>query len=100
LLETKGNAAQKDVRMLQNQDHILQRLTAVFRDVLDLDGLELKLTTTANDVEGWDSLAHVRLMVATEQEFKVRLTTVEVSSLKNVGELVSAIAEKTTAKAS
>ena len=86
--------------MLQNQDHILQRLTAVFRDVLDLDDLELKLTTTANDVEGWDSLAHVRLTVATEQEFKVRLTTVEVSSLKNVGELVSAIAEKTTAKAS
>lgn len=82
------------------QDQILQRLTNVFREVLDLDDLVLKLTTVASDVEGWDSLAHVRLMVATEQEFQVRLTTVEVSSLKDVGELVSAIAEKTTAKAS
>ena len=77
-----------------DQQEILRRLTLVFRDVLDQDDLVLNRDTTARAVDGWDSLAHVRLMVATEAEFRIRLGTAEIESLKNVGDLVDSIASK------
>ena len=74
-----------------NHAEIHDSLTAVFRDVLDAPGLTLTDATTAKDVEGWDSIAHVSLIVAVEKAFRVRFTTKEVKALANVGDFIRLI---------
>jgi acyl carrier protein len=59
--------------------------------VFDDDSLEITPATTAEDVDRWDSLMHVTLMVNVEKTFNLRFTSREVASLKNVGELVALI---------
>ena len=66
-------------------------LQQIFRDLFDLDDLVLRDDMTAKDVKGWDSLNNVRLVVHIEKHFKIRFSTGEVVSLKNVGELVRLI---------
>jgi len=73
---------------------IKTRLQNVFRDVFDNEEMELFDEMTAEDVEEWDSLKHVQLMVASEQEFGVTFKTAEIMELKNVGELISLIQKK------
>jgi acyl carrier protein len=77
----------------------LGRLEAVFRDVLDDDDIVLSRSTTAADVPGWDSLAHVRLILAAEKTFAVKFSAAQVTKLKNVGDLVDLIQAKTGAGA-
>jgi acyl carrier protein len=72
----------------------LARITAVFRDVLDDDGLAVTRTTTAADVHGWDSLAHVRLILAVQKAFNVKFSAAQITKLKNVGELVDLVNQK------
>ncbi len=69
----------------------LVRLNEVFRDVFDDDELEIGRSTTAKDVEGWDSLMHVTLLINVEKAFGLRFTSPEVANLKSVGELVDLI---------
>jgi acyl carrier protein len=76
-------------------DDVLLRLNHIFRDVLDDDDLHLTPTTTATDVDEWDSLSHVRLMLTVEREFRIKLNAAEISGLKNVGELVTLIQTRT-----
>ena len=79
-----------------NEDDVWQRLTGVFRDVFDDDSIVIGPETTAKDIEGWDSLANIELLVAIEKSFsRVKFNTGEVASLRNVGELVAAIKRKT-----
>ena len=61
------------------------------RDSFDDDGIQLSRETTAADIEDWDSLEHINLMAAVESEFGIRLSMGEVSTMKNVGELVDII---------
>ena len=75
-------------------NEIKSRLESVFRDLFDNPRLTLTRETTAADVEDWDSLNHVNLIVAIEKVFKIRFTTAEVSGLENVGELMDLIAKK------
>ncbi len=75
-------------------DKIFERLNSVFRDFFDDEEIELEPETTADDIEDWDSLNHITLMAAVEDEFGIRLTMGEVSGLKNVGELAQAIEKK------
>ena len=70
---------------------IYQQLTQIFRDVLDNDDITLAAETTAADVPGWDSLAHINLILAIERHFKIRFASTEVGGLSDVGELVSLI---------
>lgn len=70
---------------------IYERLESIFLDVLDLDVVEIRDATTAGDVEGWDSVAHIRLLLAVEAEFGFCFDTAEVPRLRNVGDLVSRI---------
>jgi len=79
----------KDVRL---------ELTSVFRNVFDDESLVLRDDMTAKDVRGWDSLTHVDLMVAVEKHFRIKVTTREVVSMKNVGELVQLVERKRTAQ--
>jgi acyl carrier protein len=69
----------------------LSRLNQAFRDVFDDDDLEITRQTTAKDVEGWDSLMHVTLIVNVERVFGVKFTSAEIARLKNVGELADII---------
>ena len=70
------------------RDEILAKVTEVIQDQLDLDRLVLTPQSQASDVEGWDSLAHVRIMIALEQAFGVRFTTNQITSTENVGQLL------------
>lgn len=73
---------------------VMNRLTGVFQRAFDDETLRLTRGTTAQDVERWDSLMHINLIVAIEREFKVRFTTREISGLQNVGELIDIISGK------
>jgi acyl carrier protein len=73
---------------------IVERMQTVFRDVFDDDNLVLRSDLTAADVENWDSLAHINLILGIEREFKVRFTTAEVASLKNAGDLEVLVQKK------
>ena len=77
-----------------NRDQVYEELTTLFLDVLSLDALSLNDDTVASDVENWDSLNHVNLIVAIEHKFKVSFTTREVKKLKNVGEIVDLVISK------
>lgn len=71
------------------------RLEKVFRDVFDDEEIEITNEMTADDIEEWDSLTHVQLIVAVEEEFGCKFSTVEVMKLKNVGEFINLIDRKT-----
>ena len=73
---------------------IFEKLNEIFIDVLDLDECELTDETSANDIEEWDSLSHIQLIVAIEKAFKIKFTSLEIMRWKNVGEMVDMIASK------
>ena len=73
------------------QEEIYERLNAVFRDVFDDDQIEVCATTTSDDIEDWDSLEHINLVAAVEQEFGIKFTMAQVMGMKNVGEMVGII---------
>lgn len=73
---------------------ILSRMQSVFRDVFDDDSLTVTENTSAADIPDWDSLAHISLCVALEQEFKTRLNPVEMAALTDVGKLARVLAEQ------
>ncbi len=70
------------------------RLQDIFRDLFDDDDIVLTDATSAKDIDGWDSLANVKLIVRIEKAFKIRFGTGEIVGLSNVGELVSRIRKK------
>ena len=65
----------------------LARLNEVFRDVFEDDELSVTRQTTAKDIEGWDSLMHVTLLINVEKAFGVKFSSSEVANLKSVGDL-------------
>lgn len=73
---------------------ILAKLQEIYQDVLDNEDIELAEETTAEDIEEWDSLTHVQLVVAIEKDFKIKFNSKEILSWRNVGDLVNCIAEK------
>lgn len=76
-----------------NQREVYTKLEEIFEDVFD-ERISLSESTTADDVEDWDSLTHITLMAAVEQEFGIKFSMKEVSSMKNVGEMVSIIVSR------
>ena len=76
------------------QEDILSKVQNIFRDVLDEENISLTSQTTANDIEEWDSLSHIQLVVAIEKSFKIEFTSKEILSWKNVGEMVETIHAK------
>ncbi len=75
-------------------DHIYRQLDEIFRDVFDDDSITLTPETTASDIEGWDSVAHVDLIVSIETRMKIKFKTSELGNLHNVGQLVGIIEYK------
>ncbi len=80
--------------MALNERDIYNRLNEVFRDVFDDDSITVNASTTADDIEDWDSMEHINLIGAVEDEFGVRFKMGEVSGMKNVGEMAQIIAAR------
>jgi acyl carrier protein len=76
------------------KDEIKSKITQIFRDVLDDTTIELHRETTADDIEGWDSLAHISIIVAAEKEFKIKFDLYELKRLHTVGELLDLVEMK------
>lgn len=76
------------------RNEMLKQITEIFIDVLDNEDIVLEESTTASDVEDWDSLNHIQLVVAIEKHFKIRFTSKEIQSWNNVGEMMTCISEK------
>jgi acyl carrier protein len=77
------------------KDEITRRLQNVFHDVFDNDAITVTETTTAPDVDGWDSIANIRLMVSVEEAFRIRFDVGEYQEHRNVGDLIASIARRT-----
>ena len=92
------NAPSQGIFSPMSHEYIYSRLIGIFRDVFDDESLVPNPAMTAKDVAEWDSLNHVRLMVAIEKAFSVHFTTAEVSGLPDVGHLVDVIAAKLAAE--
>jgi acyl carrier protein len=75
-------------------EEIKNRITEVFKDVLDNESIELFRETTAKDIEEWDSLSHISIIVAIEKEFNIRFDLREIMQLKNIGEFIDLIEQK------
>ena len=73
---------------------ISQRLKSVILGELDLDDFDMSSTTAASSVPGWDSLSHVRIIVAVEAEYGIRFSTLELLRMKQVGDLQELIDRK------
>ena len=73
---------------------ILKTINEIFIEVLDDDTVVLTEETSANDVDEWDSLNHIQLVVAIEKRFKIRFASQEILSWKNVGEMVGSVHSK------
>ena len=73
------------------QEEIYERLNTVFREVFDDDEIVVSASTTADDIEDWDSLEHINLVAAVEQEFGIKFTMAQVLNMKDVGEMVGII---------
>lgn len=73
---------------------VLSVMTGVFRRVFEDDSINLVESTTAQDIEGWDSLMHINLIIEIEDEFDLKFTVDDISGLKNVGEMVAMVKRK------
>jgi acyl carrier protein len=72
----------------------IQQVRDIMMDVFELDQLSITETTTAHDIEQWNSLSHIRLMVAIERALKIRFSNAEIENLKDVGDLIRHIDAK------
>lgn len=75
------------------REEVYERLNQVFREVFDDNDIVLKDSTTADDIEDWDSFEHINLVVAVENEFSFKIPMGKVITMKNVGEMVDIILE-------
>ena len=73
------------------KEEIYEKLNNVFRDIFDDESIVVKPETTSKDIEDWDSLEHINLIVAIEHEFGMKFNMNEVTTMKNVGEMVDII---------
>ena len=81
-----------------DREKILKEINDIFIDVLDNEDIKLERSTTAKDIEEWDSLTHIQLVVGVEKHFKIRFNSAEINSWKNVGEMCDAIEKRSNAQ--
>ena len=77
-----------------DRNMIIEKLTEVFRDVFDDESIVINENTTSSDIEEWDSIEHINLIGAVEDEFSLTFKMKEVSGMKNVGEMIDIICER------
>ena len=79
---------------METMTQMIEQLLSIFRNVFDDDDLVINPSTTAQDIDGWDSLAHISLIVAIEKSFDLRFSTAEISDFENVGQMAELILRK------
>lgn len=77
-----------------NREGVFKEIILIFRDVFDDDELKVGEETNSQDIDDWDSLEHINLILAMQNQFKVKFDLDEVAELKNVGEMVDLIVKK------
>lgn len=77
-----------------SREEVFEQLHEIFHDVFDDDSIKLTEKTTADDVEDWDSLEHINLIVAVEEKFSIKFNMGEVTTMKDVGAMVDIILER------
>lgn len=75
------------------RNEVYEQLTEIFKDVFMEDDIQINDNTTANDIDGWDSLMHITLIGAIEDEFDIKFPMKDVVAMKNVGDMVNLIME-------
>lgn len=82
--------------MCHNMDkqNILEELQNIFVDVFDSEDLRINLETNASDIEGWDSLTHINLIAAIQEEYDIRFSMDDVTSMKSVNDMIETIMRK------
>lgn len=78
-----------------DEQQIYAQLEGIFQDVFDQDSIQLTPQLSAKDMDGWDSLTHIHLIITVERAFKVKFSTSEIGKLENVGDLVGLIKTRT-----
>ncbi|RYE19233.1 MAG: acyl carrier protein [Sphingobacteriales bacterium] len=76
------------------KQEVISQFDDIFRDQLDNDDITVNENTTAKDIEEWDSLSHVQLIVAIEKKFKVKFTSKEIQCWQNVGQMADTVVSK------
>ena len=76
------------------KEEIIKEINNIFIDVLDDEDIAISEATTSDDIDDWDSLNHIHLVVAIEKHFKLRFTSQEIKSWNNVGEMILNMQEK------
>ena len=71
-----------------NREEILEKLTEIFEEVFDEEGIVITEETTADDIDDWDSLTHITLISAVEEEFDMKFAMKDVIGMKNIGEMI------------
>ena len=79
---------------MTQQAEITNRLANVFREVFDDEEITLTPAMTADDIDDWDSMTHIRLVLSVEKEFGMKFSAAEIGALKNVGDFLKLIASK------
>ena len=80
-----------------DHESIKAEISEIFEDVMDLDDVALEDGTTADDIEEWDSLSHVRLIVAVERQYGVKFSNAEIDGLTKFGDIITLVLEKKAA---
>ena len=76
---------------------IIADLTKIMEKIFDVSDLKISMDTVATDVEDWDSLNHIQMVVAVEKHFKIKFSAAQIQNWKNVGEIIDSISSKLTA---
>ncbi len=76
------------------REQVFKDLEEIFRDTFDVEEIKLCDETTADDIEDWDSLEQINLIVAIEHKYNIKFNIAEVGELKNVGDMVDSILKK------
>jgi len=83
--------------MESNINDVIRQFSKIFAEVLDEDEIELSAETTADDIEEWDSLTHIQLIVAIEKHFDIKFKAMEIEQYRNVGDMCKGVSDKLAA---
>lgn len=78
------------------KEHILEKVTAAFTKILEHNNFKLEDSTTANDVDGWESITHMLIITEIEQMFGIKFKLMDLMNMDNVGDLIAAIEKETS----